>query len=230
MVEEGVNFSTSKLGTKEYWDDFYKLEHKNFSENPEDTGECWFDESNAEDKMCEFIFNELTHLKDPKVCDLGTGNGHLLFQLYEEGLRGDLIGIDYSETSVKFAADIAAEKKIDVKFEQSDLLISNDEFLLNHNEYFDLVLDKGTLDAIALSDSKYENDLTGFQIYPNNVSKLLKKDAIFLITSCNFTEEELCKHFTKNGGLNVWKKINYPVFEFGGNRGSTICTVAFIKV
>lgn len=230
MSEDSVDFKTSKLGTKEYWDSFYTLEHKNFEENSEDTGECWFNESDAENKMCDFIFEELTHLKEPRVCDLGTGNGHLLFQLYEDGLRGDLIGVDYSETSVKFAADIAENDDYDVKFEQSDILRSDDQFLSQNLETFDLVLDKGTLDAIALSEDKYENGLTGFQTYPNNVMKLVKKGGIFLITSCNFTQEEIIKHFTNTNQMKLFGKVDYPVIEFGGVKGSTICTVAFEKI
>lgn len=230
MTNKPVDFSTSVLGSKQYWDDFYKLEHKNFSENPEDTGECWFNESNAEDKMCEFIFDEFSHVSNPTVCDLGTGNGHLLFQLFEEGLRGNFTGVDYSETSIDFATDIAKEKKYDIEFQHSDILRSNDEFLQKHSGFFDLILDKGTLDAIALSDEKYKDGMTGHQIYPQNVSKLLKKGGILLITSCNFTEEELCSHLTSGGKLKVWKKVKYPVFEFGGKKGSTICTVAFEKL
>lgn len=230
---EKVDFNTSKLGSKKYWDDVYSLEHKNFTENSEDTGECWFDESNAEDKMCEFVFEELSKVGDLSnfnVCDLGTGNGHLLFQLFEEGLKGDLIGVDYSETSVKFASNIAEEKDINIKFEHSDILRSNDHFLNSHVEVFDLVLDKGTLDAIALSDEKYENNLTGFDIYPGNVPKLLKKGGFLLITSCNFTENELIAHMTQHGDFKLWKKVEYPKFEFGGKKGSTICTVAFEKI
>lgn len=230
MENSQIDFKSSVLGSKKYWDDFYKLEHKNFSENPEDTGECWFTESNAEDKMCEFIFTELNELISPRVCDLGTGNGHLLFQLYEEGFRGSLIGVDYSETSIEFATAIAKKGDFDVEFEKCDILNHEDNFLSNHQEYFDLVLDKGTLDAIALSDEKDENGLTGYQIYPKHVSSLLKKGAILLITSCNFTEDELCSHLTSCGGLKMWKKVKYPKFEFGGKSGSTICTVAFEKV
>lgn len=230
MENDKVDFKTSVLGSKKYWDDFYKLEHKNFSENQEDTGECWFNESNAEDKMVDFVFTELADLNSPTVCDLGTGNGHLLFQLFEEGLRGDLIGVDYSETSVEFATDIAKEKEYDVTFKRSDILRLDDDFLSNHNGFFDLVLDKGTLDAIALSDEKYEEGLSGYQIYPKNATSLLKRGAILLITSCNFTEDELCKHLTSTGELKVWKKVKYPVFEFGGKSGSTICTVAFEKL
>lgn len=226
-----VELKPSKLGTKQYWDDFYKMEKKNFSENPEDTGECWFNDSNAEDKMVEYIFEEIKPLlKELKVCDLGTGNGHLLFQLYEEGLTGDeLVGIDYSETSVEFAKQVAHDKDFDVKFYQSDLLVENDEFIGNHQQYFNLVLDKGTLDAIALNDAKYENGQSGVETYPSHAAQLVQKDGILLITSCNFTEAELTALITKNGDFQKFNRIDYPVFEFGGQTGSTICSVAFIR-
>ncbi|GMM32191.1 Efm4 protein [Martiniozyma asiatica (nom. inval.)] len=224
-----MKLQPSKLGTKKYWDDFYTLEKQNFSENPEDVGECWFSDSNAEDRICEFVFTELPSLNDLKVCDLGTGNGHLLFQLYEEGLRGDLVGVDYSNTSVEFAKSVADDKDYDVSFLQSDLLISNDKFLKDSIEKFDLVLDKGTLDAIALNDEIYENGMSGVEIYPINVTKLVKRGGVLLITSCNFTESELTKIITSTGEFSLWKKIRYPTFEFGGQTGSTICSIAFMK-
>lgn len=230
MTEESVNFKTSKLGTKDYWDKFYKLEQNNFDENEDDTGECWFNESDAENKMCDFIFEKLEHIQKTKVCDLGTGNGHLLFQLYEDGLRGNLIGVDYSETSVEFAKKVAEKKGYEVTFERSDILRSDDQFLAQNIEAFDLVLDKGTLDAIALSDETYEGGLTGFQTYPKNIVKLIKKRGILLITSCNFTQEEICKHFTSSGDFKIFGNVDYPVIEFGGVKGSTICTVAFEKI
>lgn len=230
ISEKSLDFKSSRLGTKEYWDSFYQLEHCNFERNEADTGECWFEESNAETKMCDFIFEELQHLKNPNVCDVGTGNGHLLFQLLEEGFKGNMVGIDYSETSVQFAKDIAARKNYQVKFERSDVLHANDPFMSQNNEAFDLVLDKGTLDAIALSNEQYENGLTGFQIYPYNVSKLIRRGGVLLVTSCNFTQDEIYKHFTDSGKFKYFGKVDYPTLEFGGAKGSTICTVAFEKL
>lgn len=227
-MSEPAPLQPSRLGTKQYWDDFYKMESRNFTENPEDTGECWFDDSNAEDKMCQYIIEEL-QLAEHRVCDLGTGNGHLLFQLHEEGLRGELVGVDYSETSVAFAQQIAQDKNLDVSFAQSDLLLENDPFIASHAAHFNLVLDKGTLDAIALNDTKYANGKLGIEVYPTNVAKLVAKEGILLITSCNFTEEELVSLITKEGFFEKCGRINYPVFEFGGNKGSTICSVAFIR-
>mgnify|MGYP004712277501 FL=1 len=228
-----IGFESSKLGTKEYWDSFYKLEHNNFKDNKEDIGECWFDASNAENNMCDYIFNELSNIiikEDVKICDLGTGNGHLLFQLFEDGLKGNLIGVDYSETSVEFAKDIAVENNYHVNFFKSDILNPKDSFLIDNVNSFDIILDKGTFDAISLNGEKLHDDKLGVQIYPDTVATLLKKDSILLITSCNFTETELTNHLTKNGQLKVFGKVDYPVLEFAGHKGSTICTVAFQKL
>lgn len=137
MTDDTAKLNTSILGTKKYWDDFYNLEHSNFQSNPIDTGECWFEDSNAEDKICEFVFSQLSSIDNIKTCDLGTGNGHLLFQLYDEGLRGELVGVDYSEKSIEFAKNIAKDGNYKVNFEQCDLLKSNDKFVCENEEKFD---------------------------------------------------------------------------------------------
>ncbi|ODQ82197.1 hypothetical protein BABINDRAFT_158843 [Babjeviella inositovora NRRL Y-12698] len=234
MPEDTSRLNTSKLGTKQYWDDFYKLENSNFQENPQDTGEEWFDDSDAAEKMCEFLMDNLSEVpslnQESYMCDMGTGNGRLLFQLREEGFQGKMVGVDYSEHSVRFARDIAEENEVEgISFERVDILTDN-EWLSEERNTYDVVLDKGTLDAIALSDDTYgERQQTGPQVYPHSIGKLLKKGGIFLITSCNFTEAELVKIIESCEDLKVWKKIEYPVFEFGGIKGSTICSIAFIK-
>lgn len=53
-----MDLEPSKLGTKAYWDEFYSREIRNFQENPQDTGECWFDDSGAEDRMVDYIAEE----------------------------------------------------------------------------------------------------------------------------------------------------------------------------
>ncbi len=245
MASEEFQLSKSTLGKKQYWDDFYKLEETNFEINSEDTGECWFDESNAEEKMIEFLvenFEELDTINSKsKIIDLGTGNGHLLFGLrqHEDGFfkNSPLIGIDYSENSVNFAQKIATQRQFDdnISFHQVDFLTKYKEFLENSVFHgIDIFLDKGTLDAIALNDEKYPYEdgksYVGYELYPKVIEKLMKKDSVLLITSCNFSEEELTKVILNNSSsLQVWKQINYPSFKFGGVKGSTICSIAFIK-
>ncbi|KAI5955902.1 EFM4 [Candida jiufengensis] len=239
MTEE-IQLNSSKLGTKEYWDNFYKKEQQNFKNNDEDTGECWFDDSDAENKMIQFIIDTLLpdlHQDKISFLDLGTGNGHLLFQLMED-LQEELEeeeqkqfvfhGIDYSPDSIAFAKDISKTKypENEFKFDQVDLLASDSEFLQNNK--FDIILDKGTLDAIALNQDPITNDgKRGMDIYANQISKMMIQNSILLITSCNFTEDELIKVITTNTDLKVFEKINYPSFQFGGIQGSTVVSIAF---
>jgi hypothetical protein len=175
-----------------------------------------------------------------KFIDLGTGNGHLLFQLhedlaeeYEGASKFEFKGIDYSPDSVRFSSDIATEKypESDFEFEQVDLLTKENQFLQENAGKFDVLLDKGTLDAIALNQDPLDafGGRIGMEIYADQVSHLMHTNSILLITSCNFTEEELVKIITSNKDLGVWKKIAYPSFQFGGVKGSTICSIAFIR-
>lgn len=227
-MEDTTKLNTSKLGTKEYWDDFYALERQNFEKNPEDTGECWFNDNDAEEKMVEFLMDACGMHNISQECtmiDLGTGNGHLLFALTEEGFHGQMLGVDYSEQSVKFANEIVANKELGehLRFAQADIFDNN----WNPGK-FNVVLDKGTLDAIALSGLKFDDDKTIVDVYSKCVERLMEPGSVFLITSCNFTQEELIK-IIETDSLKMWECVNYPVFEFGGVKGTTICTVAFVK-
>lgn len=229
--------------TNNSWNNFYRKEIENFAHNEEDTGECWFDDSGAEAKMVQFLLeklndDEITFDHDEiSVLDLGTGNGHLLFELHdelEEEYDGTasfaFTGVDYSPDSVGFASEIAHKKYPDTpfKFSQVDLLLKDNPFLKENK--FDILLDKGTLDAIALNQDPVYDGKIGMEIYADQVQHLMDKDSILLITSCNFTEVELEKIITKTGALGVWDKIKYPSFQFGGVQGSTICSIAFKKL
>lgn len=172
------------------------------------------------------------------MLDLGTGNGHLLYSMNEELMERDMdykfkfTGIDYSPDSVAFCKEIGHQKYPDgpFEFEQVDLLLKDQKFL---NNKFDIILDKGTLDAIALNQDplpEFGNKI-GMEVYASQVKQMMNPNSILLITSCNFTEEELIKIITENGTneLSVYEKIDYPSFQFSGVKGSTICSVSFIK-
>lgn len=103
---------------------------------------------------------------------------------------------------------------------------------------FDIVLDKGTFDAISLADDAKETRVC--QRYPGIVRRLLRAGGFLVVTSCNWTEEELVKWFTGGtspsgaaGGmdrLSVWGRVEYPRFRFGGMEGQGVCTVCFQRV
>lgn len=227
--------TSSKLGTKQYWDDFYNLEKNNYAENPNDSGECWFSDSGAEEKMVDFLVEEEEEGQgeslialDCTMCDLGTGNGRLLFSIREGGFNGHLTGLDYSQPAVEFSTKIAEQEEVeDISFEHADFLGDAAKWSTGERQW-DVVLDKGTLDAIALSDIKYD-DKSGVQKYPHVVQHMVKTGGVVLITSCNFTSDELVKIMTTDTCLKEWKHVKYPSFRFGGTDGSTVCTIAFKK-
>jgi SAM-dependent methyltransferase len=182
--------------------------------------------------------------------DLGTGNGHFLFRLREGGdsqgeeedgsgaWRGRMLGVDYSEKSVEFARRIAGDKGFgagtrerEVEFRWWDLMsqIPVGVVLGGGNEKgWDVVLDKGTFDAISLSEEK---DASGRRIcegYKKRVVPLIREGGILLVTSCNWTEEELAAWF-QGGELEYADIIKYKSFSFGGKKGQTISSVCFRK-
>lgn len=90
---------------------------------------------------------------------------------------------------------------------------------------FDIVHDKGTLDAIYLSRKK---SLDSLDDYVRAVhGDVLKNDGVFVITSCNLTKEELETIF--NAHFLIVGQATYPVLQFGGSSGSPIVTVAFAR-
>lgn len=244
-----THLDPSELGTRAYWDAAYSTERTNFATNADDEGTIWFSDAGAEERMLSFLENladedvllkeaegevangeeDAAFTEPTRFLDLGTGNGHLLFALREDGWEGEMVGVDYAAQSVSLAKEIRAakgEEYADIGFYEFDILgQAPGEWL---GEGFDVVLDKGTFDAICLSQ---ETDAQGRRIsegYREKVEKLVKKGARFLITSCNWTAEELRGWFEVEGGELVFEgQAQYPSFTFGGKTGSSVCTLCF---
>jgi EEF1A lysine methyltransferase 2 len=227
-MEDTSTLDPSKLGTREYWDEFYDKEINNFEDNPSDCGQNWFEESGAQEKIISFLSGlcedgELEY--SASMLDLGCGNGELLLGIRNEGFEGSLTGIDYSAPAVRFADLISKEEGVpDIQVRQADFLA--DSSWNTSDSEWQVVLDKGTLDAIALSSTTYEQGLTGVQQYAKVVKSLIEPHGILLITSCNFTEPELDKIILQDG-LSKWKIIKYPTIQFAGQTGQTVVSVAY---
>lgn len=193
------------------------------------------------------------------VLDLGTGNGSALFALrLEGGYTGDMVGVDYSPQSIDLArrlwrqyaalpiseemsrhGDGLAQTPADIRFEVLDLIRDSPQsqsWWPQDKAGFDLVLDKGTFDAISLSSETMTDGATGregriCEVYPRKVAELVAPGGYLLITSCNWTEEEVIRWFTKGdsvqGLLHFFDSIKYPVFEFGGQKGQGVASVCF---
>lgn len=209
------------------WNDFYKTEIKNYNSHG-DVGECWFDDAGAESSVVSFFVHQIAqHVSTPNVLDLGTGNGHFLFELAEEveEMGASYTGIDYSPEAVQLARAVAPSEEF--TFEEVDFLDTESSFVKSHT--FDVIFDKGTLDAIALNNEPVFDGKIGTQAYPQQVQRMMRPQGFLIVTSCNFTEAELEKIVTEDGtnGLRVFDRVEYPSIEFGGVKGSAICTLAF---
>jgi SAM-dependent methyltransferase len=189
--------------------------------------------------------------------DLGTGNGHLLFALRDAGWRGQMLGVDYSAASLKLAKQIGenrassysrkSEDDDDEEEEEEDDEPKFEHIPVHFEEYdiftpkplqhapptgFDVVLDKGTFDAISLCS---ETDTSGrrfCETYCSHIKPLIREGGFFIITSCNWTEEELRAWFERGEGVGVGElvfhdRIKYPRFTFGGKTGQSVVTLCF---
>ena len=234
-----THLDPSELGTKSYWDAAYSTERKNFAANADDEGTIWFSDAGAEERMLAFLedLSDEGQLQKgseaggtpTRFLDLGTGNGHLLFALREDEWAGDMVGVDYAPQSVQLANEIREAKgseSASIAFHEWDILSQAPGSWLGSG--FDVVLDKGTFDAICLAQ---DTDTQGRRIcegYREKVEGLMKKDGRFLITSCNWTAQEVKNWFEVPGGQLVFEdSVKYPSFTFGGQTGTSVATLCF---
>jgi SAM-dependent methyltransferase len=177
------------------WDTVYDRENDNFKEIG-DIGEIWFGEDSVE-RMVEWVAENVT---DPqtRIIDLGCGNGHLLLELANEGYK-NLHGIDYSESAIVLAKSITQQRDLEwIKYDAVDFLSNPDWFL--PGEPYNVVLDKGTYDAISLHPDQVQAKKDGVpgprEKYVESAYRMIEKNGgLFLITSCNWTKEELIENF-----------------------------------
>lgn len=141
---------------------------------------------------------------------------------------GSMLGVDYSPQSIALANQIRATKRSsssdNISFLEHNILSSPASVITDTG--FDVILDKGTFDAISLSS---ELDSQGRRLnegYKESLLGLMKEGGLFVITSCNWTEKELRDWF-EGGGLKWEGRVEYRSFQFGGQKGQTITTLCF---
>jgi len=110
-----------------------------------------------------------------------------LVELAKQGFA-NLTGVDYSQKAVDLSRMVLNDNNLpNVKLEICDILnntLPND---------FKIVHDKGTYDAISLNP---EDPTAKRQKYIENIYRILLPEGYLVLTSCNWTKEELLKHFS----------------------------------
>ena len=163
----------------------------------------------------------------------------------------NLTGADYSGAAVRLAAAVAARRGVaGIRWVVDDLLASR-----LGAAAFDVLTDKGTLDAVGLR----ADGVSARAVYCQAAHRLLAPRGLLVVTSCNSTLAELAAEFCGPGACGAgvggnrtdtgdslpcgcmlagdnnakahWEQVDhvrtYPAFSFGGVEGSRVCTVAF---
>lgn len=188
--------------------------------------------------MVDWTLENVPAASGPQILEIGSGNGTLLFALRDAGYAAShLTGLDYSPDAVELARLLAHTRNgRDITFHVCDFLRESPPPPLatglgrpHASGLWDLLLDKGTYDAIALGE-KDELGRSPQAAYPAQASRLLREGGYLLITSCNFTEEELKANFIQpETNFQFYSRVKHPSISFGGKVGSVYATVAFKK-
>lgn len=168
------------------------------------------------------------------ILEFGSGNGHLLVSLAKKGFK-NLRGLDYSEDAILLASEYAASTEFgNIGFFQADILAGFGPTISKVG----VVLDKGTFDAMSLGpelddDVMRRNEATQPRVvsickkYKDALETITNPGASFIITSCNWTGDELIQLFGPE-----WEsadEIKHPSFSFGGKLGNTVTSIVFNK-
>ncbi|TRY55381.1 hypothetical protein DNTS_034403 [Danionella cerebrum] len=181
------DFASSKLGTKEYWEDAYARELQVYKDIG-DVGEIWFGEESM--KRARHGFSNLT-------------------------------GVDYSKAAIELTENILEVQGL------NNVTVQMEDFLNLSTEMksFDVCIDKGTFDAISLSPEDREE---AKKRYVASLRTVMRPNSFFIITSCNWTKEQLLQIFKH--GLELVHELPTPLFQFGGVTGNTVTALVFKRV
>ncbi|KAI1710530.1 EEF1A lysine methyltransferase 2 [Ditylenchus destructor] len=234
--------SDSALGTKEYWDQHYDVELTNFDDTG-DEGCVWFGR-NSENRMLKFVRENVP--SDAPIVEMGLfcadcdqlspGSRLLSFLAI---LTGDqrsqgytkLCGLDYSERAIELCRktsnqQLEGKEVPEINFQTADILSDLNETQSQLCHKHDVVLDKGTWDAISLNGDR----MLRLAQYRSAVLSLFRESGekrYFVIFSCNFTGDELVDLF-KCEALNFFQEIpTQSQMTFGGKTGVTTTGVVF---
>lgn len=178
-----------EYGKAEYWDERYKQNDTTFD---------WY-------VSYEPLKDILAPLLKPthKILIIGAGNSRLSAQLYEAGFQ-NIVNIDISEVCIN---QMKSRYKDYDKMQWQKMDATKLEF---PDSNFDLVIDKGTTDAILCGANSFHN----IHQMNKHVSRVMKKGAHFLVVTYGQPDTRI-DHF-KRKKLN-WtvdhKTVDKPVFH-----------------
>ena len=153
------SLSTSSVakpfGRQEYWESFYNKSgnHENDTATPHDDAPQDFSWYSSWDEMEPFVMEWQPPAPDTTVLVPGIGSdASLLVSLHAAGYTGALAAFDYAPSSIDYCVQQLAAKNVDDDNLHVDWAVADATQPLPYSTAcMDLILDKGTLDAIFIA-------------------------------------------------------------------------------
>uniref|UniRef100_A0A8C1KGI7 EEF1A lysine methyltransferase 2 n=1 Tax=Cyprinus carpio TaxID=7962 RepID=A0A8C1KGI7_CYPCA len=118
----------------------------------------------------------------------------------------NLTGIDYSKAAVELTVNILKEEGLKIfKIQVMEMIC--------------------TFDAISLRPEDREE---AKKCYVNSLKTVMQPGGFFIITSCNWTKEQLLQIFTP--GFELVQELATPHFQCGGVTGNSVTALEFKKI
>jgi SAM-dependent methyltransferase len=254
----GAISEPSALGTRAHWkseysEDLHRYDeqgdpmlrsltsaaHEDVEDDDEEAGTLWFGASVAAKHVD--LAAPFCAVLGARVVDVGTGNGEVLCRLAERHRASSYLGTDYIADACVLARRVAksqrrayeqcagrsdAEQLPAIDFIVDDIFRSS----LQAGS-FDVVLDKGTLDALSLVVAAgAEGDaVETIRKYVVALARLARGGGVLIVTTANFTLHELDAVMTSAGWAYESKVEDYPTFRYGDIVGTHVRTLLFRK-
>jgi len=208
MVGNSLELLPQKLShfsSKTYWDDFFvKWKRSTTSEESFEWYGTWSDVRLIVKARCQSC----------KVLNIGCGNSSLAEDMLHDGFT-EIVSVDFSEIAINEMKKKTAGQP-GLSFEVMDILDLKEAW----TDTFDVVMDKGTLDAMIHDDDK---DAISSKLF-SQLSKVLKDGGLYICISLSQQHilEALLAAFTPLLGFSV------SIYHFEPENGSALQPFIFI--
>ena len=149
----------SQYGRPEYWEERYTRDPEPFD---------WYQRfSGVKDIICTYFTPE------SKILNVGAGNSRMSEEMFEEGYV-NITNVDISHIVTKAMQEKYKEKGPNFKYVQMDVRAMEFE-----DGAFDVVLDKGTIDAILCGESSTSNSSKMI----SEIHRVLSNNGVYIAVS-----------------------------------------------
>ncbi|MDP4090934.1 MAG: class I SAM-dependent methyltransferase [Bacillota bacterium] len=180
----------------QWWDDFYSNKERNVP----------FFKGVPDENLISYVRSGI--FKPGRILDIGCGNGRNSIYLAKLGFQVD--AVDFSEASIEWAREVAAEEKVHISFYCQSIF----DFELQTN-YYDYIYDAGCLHHIKPHRRKQ---------YLQIIYQALKPEGYFALTcfklkgGANVSDYDVYRDRSMHGGLGFsehkLRAVLEPYFEF----------------